>query len=234
MFKLDHFGTSKFIVTRLNAMKTKSSQLNSKIESLIVFGIMGGILLPARILFTEFVSDDWLGSVGVITAISMSVIILAKKKKLGFFGPMLERQMFKFQKGKRGILIFGESAVLLVILGAMIFAIDQGYSQFAEQKDAYISQTMAEPGYVVGSAKQMTPSEWAFGALMAPVGFVTAFPEMSAAMASIDQRMDGWLMHFYTVGFVEYLELVGILLYYRISFRRRSSNPELKLKTPIQ
>ena len=64
-------------------------------ESLIVFGIMTGLLLPARLLFVEFVSDDWLGSFGIITAISMSVIILAKKQKLGFFGSMLERQIYK-------------------------------------------------------------------------------------------------------------------------------------------
>lgn len=194
--------------------------------------MMGGVLLPARLLFTEFVSDDWLGSLGVISAISLAVIVLAKKNKLGFFGPMLERQIFKFQKGKRGILIFAESAFLLVVLGTMIFAIDQGYSQHSEQKNMYISETVYQPNHVLESAKKMTPSDWIFGTLMAPVGFVMAFPQMSAAMASIDQSMDGWLMHFYTVGFVEYLELVGILLYYRISYRGKAMN--LKLKTAVQ
>ena len=193
---------------------------------------MGGILLPARLLFTEFVSDDWLGSLGVISVISLSVIILAKKNKLGFFGPMLERQIFKFQKGKRGILIFGESAFLLLILGTMIFAIEQGHSNFSEQKMEYIPNTISSQDSVVESAKDMTPSDWVFGAIMAPVGFVTAFPQMSAAMASIDQRMDGWLLHFYTVGFVEYLELVGILVYYKISFRRKTSHLKLNLKAP--
>ena len=94
--------------------------MNSKLESLIVFGVMGGILLPARLLFVEFVSDDWLGSLGVISAISLAIIILAKKNKLGVFGTMLERQIFKFQHGKRGIIIFGESVVMLLILGGMI------------------------------------------------------------------------------------------------------------------
>ncbi|MBC8515736.1 MAG: hypothetical protein ISR81_04040 [Nitrosopumilus sp.] len=196
---------------------------------------MGGILLPARLLFTEFVSDDWLGSLGVISALSLAVIVLAKKNKLGFFGPMLERQIFKFQKGKRGILIFAESAVLLVILGTMIFAIDNGHSIHAEQKMEYVSDSAFSQTHVVESAKNMTPSDWAFGAVMAPVGFITAFPQMSAAMASIDDQMDGWLMHFYTVGFVEYLELVGILIYYKISFRRKTSSYlELKPKTAIQ
>lgn len=195
---------------------------------------MGGILLPVRLLFTEFVSDDWLGSLGVISVISLTIIILAKKNKLGFFGPMLERQIFKFQKGKRGILIFAESAVLLVILGMMIFAIDNGHSMHAQQKMVYVSDSTSSQTHVVESAKNMTPSDWAFGAVMAPIGFITAFPQMSAAMASIDDQMDGWLMHFYTVGFVEYLELFGILVYYKISFRRKTSSYlDLKLKTAI-
>jgi len=38
---------------------------------------------------------------------------------------------------------------------------------------------------------------------------------MSAIIASIDSSLDGWLMHFYTVGFVEYPEFLGILVLYR-------------------
>ena len=195
---------------------------------------MGGILLPARLLFVEFVSDDWLGSFGVISVISLMVIILAKKNKLGFFGPMLERQIFKFQKGKRGVLIFTESAFLLVILGAMIFTIDQGHSVYVEQKMEYVPESLNQEIHITEYAENMAFSDWVFGAVMAPVGFITAFPQMSAAIASIDHRMDGWLMHFYTVGFVEYLELMGILIYYKISLKRKLSKKSLVLKTAIQ
>ena len=138
----------------------------------------------------------------------------------------------KFQKGKRGILIFGESIFLLLILGTMIFAIDQGHSNYSEQKMEYALDSLPQNS-AIESAKSMTTSDWIFGVMMAPVGFVTAFPQMSAAMASIDHSMDGWLMHFYTVGFVEYLELFGILVYYKISFRRKTTQPMLKLKTPV-
>ena len=86
-------------------------ELRGIFESLIVFGVMTGLLLPARLLFVEYVSDNWFGSLGVISAISISLIILVKKKKLGVFGAMFERQIYKFQKGKRGLLVFGESAV---------------------------------------------------------------------------------------------------------------------------
>jgi len=180
---------------------------------------MGGILLPVRLLFVEFVSDDWLGSLGVISVISLVIILLAKKKKLGFFGDMFERQIFKFSHGKRGIIVFSESIFLLVILGTMIFAIDQGHHVHTEQKMEYLPETLDHESHVIESTKNMTPSDWIFGTIMAPVVLVTAFPQMSAAMASIDDGMDGWLMHFYTVGFVEYLELFGIMVYYKISSR---------------
>ena len=58
---------------------------------------------------------------------------------------------------------------------------------------------------------------------MTPIMFLTAFPQMSASIASIDQRLDGWLMHFYTVGFVEYIELLGILIFYKIFLRKKQT-----------
>ncbi len=206
-------------------------------ESLIVFSVMAGLLLPARLLFVEYVSDNWWGSLGVISAISILVIILAKKKKLGFFGPMLERQMYKFQKGKRGLIVFGESVFLLLILGGMIFAIDQGNTVYSDLKIQNIQNTpLQSTEQVLESTKDMNASDWFSGFLMIPMAFLTAFPQMSAAIASIDQMLDGWLLHFYTVGFVEYLELFGVLIFYKISFRRKIAKSvvsSLYSKTPV-
>ena len=137
-------------------------------ESLIVFGIMTGLLLPARLLFVEYVSDNWFGSFGIITVISISIIILAKKQKLGFFGPMLERQIYKFQKGKRGILIFGESLFLLAILGTTIFAIEQGnsvYSDLKLQNNKNISSNSVQ-AQVLEITKDWTAVDWVNGYLM--------------------------------------------------------------------
>jgi len=207
-------------------------------ESLIVFGIMTGLLLPARLLFVEYVSDNWWGSFGIISVISITIIILAKKQKLGFLGPMLERQIYKFQKGKRGILVCGESALLLVLLGSTIFAIDQGNSVYLDlklQNNRNISSDSIQ-SQVVEITKDWTIVDWVNAYLIGSIAFVTDFPAMSAAIASIDQATDGWLLHFYTVGFVEYIELFGILLLCRISFLRKISlpvNSTLYTKTPI-
>ena len=199
---------------------------------------MTGILLPARLLFVEFVSDDWLGSLGVISAISIAIIVLAKKKKLGFFGVMFERQLYKFQKGKRGLVVFGESIFLLLVLGGMIFAIEQGNSTFSHLKMETTQNLPAteNPDQILKMTDKINNQDWLMGFLMTPVTFVTEFPKMSAIIASIDQRLDGWLLHFYTVGFVEYLELFGILVFYRISYRLKAKQLTEKLlcsKAPV-
>jgi hypothetical protein len=180
---------------------------------------MTGLLLPARLLFVEYISDNWFGSLGIISAISILVIILARKKKLGFFGPMFERQIYKFQKGKRGLLVIGESVFVLLMLGSMIFAIDQGNSVYSDIKLQTIENSPpTNPEQILELTNEWEASDWIVGFLMVPVMFITAFPQMSAGIASVDQSLDGWLMHFYTVGFIEYLELFGILIYYKISF----------------
>jgi len=158
---------------------------------------MAGLLLPARLLFVQYVSDDWFGSAGVISIISISVIILAKKQKLGVFGKMLERQIYKFQKGKRGILIFGESIFLLIILGAMIVAIEQGNSVYSEHKIQNHAKLPSKSS-VLQQTEEWKVDDWLNGFFIAPVVFITSFPQMSAVIASIDQEMDGWLLHFYT------------------------------------
>ena len=199
------------------------SKLRGIFESLIVFGVITALLLPARLLFVEYVSDNWFGSLGVISAISISLVVLVKKKKLGIFGKMFERQMYKFQKGKRGLVVFGESAFLLLILGTMIFAIDQGNSVYSDLKFQNLENTPSiSAERVLESSNTMETSDWVVGFLMTPVMFLTAFPQMSAGIASIDHSLDGWLMHFYTVGFVEYVELLGILIFYKISFWKKN------------
>ena len=194
-----------------------------------------GIPFDARLLFVEYVSDNWFGSVGVIAAISISVIILARKNRLGRFGQMLERQIYKFQKGKRGILVFGESVFLLLLLGGMIFAIEQGNSTYAELKmQTFKGDPIESREQIIEQARELTNYDWFMGFITAPIAFVTAFPQMSAIIASIDERFDGWLLHFYTVGFVEYLELLGILVFYKITTKRKGaliiSSQNLRMK----
>ncbi|MGD2106795.1 MAG: hypothetical protein PVH93_04235 [Nitrosopumilaceae archaeon] len=192
-------------------------------ETIIVFAVMAGVLLPARLIFVTYVSDNWFGSFGIITAISIGILILVKKKKLGAFGKMFERQIEKLLRGKRKILVYAESVFVLVLLGTMIFAINQGNSRFAEMKDqSLLNQELGNPEKIMEQTDEWGADDWLYGLVIAPLAFVTDFPQMSAVIASFDAVMDGWLLHFYTVGFVEYTEFLGILITYRFVVKTKS------------
>jgi len=192
-------------------------------ESIIVFGVMTGLLMPVRLLFVSYVSDNWIGSFGVISAISITILILAMKGKLGEFGNMFLRQIEKLLRGKRKILVYIESIFVIVLLGGMIVMIDQGNTTYLHIQDQFfINQEIENPEYLIEQTSGWSVNDWFYGFMVIPAALITSFPQMSAVIASIDGMMDGWLMHFYTVGFVEYSEFLGILLLYRFAIKTKS------------
>ncbi len=197
------------------------------LESLIVFGVMTGILLPVRLLFVSYVSSDWFGSFGIISAISITMIVLTKKGKLGKFGEMFERQINKFQKGKRAKIVYGQSIILLLILGGTIFAIEQGNSTYLDLKNQILDEheEFTDPEEILKKTEQLNAKDWILGVVGLFLAIFVAFPQLSAVLAVLNDSFDGWILHFYTVAFVEYLELFGILIYFRYSlFRKKSSS----------
>ena len=196
------------------------------LESLIVFGVMTGILLPVRLLFVSYVSSDWFGSFGVITAISITMVVLSKKGKLGKFGEMFERQINKFQKGKRAKIVYGQSIILLIILSGTIFAIEQGNSTYLDLKNQILveHEEFTQPEEIFEKTKQLDAQDWVLGVLGLFLAVFIAFPQLSAVLAVLNDSFDGWILHFYTVAFVEYLELFGILIYYRFSLYSKKSS----------
>ncbi len=197
------------------------------LESLFVFGVMTGILLPVRLLFVSYVSSDWFGSFGIISAISITMIVLTKKGKLGKFGEMFERQINKFQKGKRAKIVYGQSIILLLILGGTIFAIEQGNSTYLDLKNQILDEheEFTDPEEILKKTEQLNAKDWILGVVGLFLAIFVAFPQLSAVLAVLNDSFDGWILHFYTVAFVEYLELFGILIYFRYSlFRKKSSS----------
>ena len=199
---------------------------NNFLESLIVFGVMTGILLPVRLLFVAYVSSDWFGSFGIISAISIAMIVLTKKGKLGKFGEMFERQINKLQKGKKAKIVYGQSIIFLLILGGTIFAIEQGNSTYVDLKNQILEEheEFKNPEEILKKTEQLEAQDWIFGVLGLFLAIFIAFPQLSAVLAVLNESFDGWILHFYTVAFVEYLELFGILIYFRYSlFSKKSS-----------
>ena len=195
------------------------------LEGLIVFGVMTGLLLPVRLFFVAYVSSDWFSSFGIISLISVTVLILTKKRKLGKFGEMFERQIRKLQSGKAGKIVYGQSIFFLLILGGTIFAIEQGNSAYVDLKEQILEEyeEFSEPEKLLEKTKEMEIQDWVYGSIGMFFAIFYAFPQLAAVFAVLNESFDGWLLHFYTVVFVEYLEMFGILLVFRFAFSNKQS-----------
>jgi hypothetical protein len=180
---------------------------------------MTGLLLPIRLFFVMYVSDNWFGSFGLISVISITVIILTKKRKLGKFGEMFDRQLSKLQHGKRAKIVYGQSILFLLILGGTIFAIEQGNSTYVELKNEILKENedFSDAGQILAKAEKISFQEWINGFIGMILAIFFAFPQLAAVFAVLNDSSDGWVLHFYTVAFVEYMELFGILLLFRFT-----------------
>ncbi|RDJ31266.1 MAG: hypothetical protein DWQ18_03850 [Crenarchaeota archaeon] len=190
---------------------------------MIVFSVMTGILLPVRLVFVEYVSDDWFGSFGIISAISVLMIVLIRKNKLGKFGVIFQRQIDKIQHGKKGKLVYAQSVFFLLILGGTIFAIEQGNSTYLDIKNSIETEhaEFSNPQELLEQTEQIQPHEWVYGIIGLFMAIFLAFPQVAAVFAVLNDTFDGWILHFYTVAFVEYLELIAILIGYRFAFKTK-------------
>lgn len=189
---------------------------------------MTGLLLPVRIFFYTYVSTVWIGSFGLISVISIIMVVLAKKKKLGRFGDMFERQMYKNQHGKRGMLVYGQGTLMLLLLGGTIFAIELGNSTYSDIKEQILQEVegIAEPEtMMLSQIKDHTLEDWIKGLTGLVLAVFFAFPQLSALLAVLNDTYDGWILHFYTIGLVETLEVFGILTFYRFTIRKKDSVP---------
>ena len=194
-----------------------SSRKRNYLEGIIVFSVMTGLLLPVRLIFVTYVTDNWFGSFGIIALISVSMIILVKKGKLGKFGEMFERQITKIQHGKKGAIVYGQAILFLIILGGTIFAIEMGNSVYSDLKNEILAEheELSQPDTLIAQSEQFEAQDWLYGIAGLVLAIFVAFPQLSAVFAVLNETFDGWILHFYTVAFVEYLELFGILVFYR-------------------
>src|SRR5574342_1249481 len=206
----------------LDQTKHKPSRRQEVIETMIVFAVMTGLLLPVRLLFYTYVSPHWFGSFGLVSEISVLMIVLVKKKKMGRFGVMFENQMSEIHRGKRRMIVYVQTTLVLLVLGGTIAAIELGNSTYLDIKTDLLNHlgSIDDPEKMVVEAKKMTPQDWITGFVGFIFAIFFAFPQISALLAVLNQMYGGWLLHFYTVALVETLEMTGILIFYRFTLNR--------------
>ncbi len=196
-------------------------------EMLIVFGTMMLVMLPVRLLMVEYVSDNWWGSFGAISAIAVLMIILVKKNKLGRFGEMFERQMLKLhQKGLRQKFVFGNMIFAIIVTGLLILSVNLGDTLYLDEKNEIIELAGGEEaleeslGDIDKMWSKITPEQILLALIAIPILLVTQFPYFASLWAIENDLTNGFLLHLATVGFVETLEFFGVLMFYRFTLKK--------------
>lgn len=198
-------------------------------EFLIVFGVMMIVMLPARLLMVEYVSENWWGSFGAISAIAILMVVLVKKHKLGLFGEMFERQMLKLhQKGLRQKFVFGNMIFVLFVTGLLIFSVNAGNTTYLDQKNEIIDQAGGQQALEekLGNVEQMyekiTPEQILTALILIPYLLIVEFGYFAGLWAIENDYTNGFLLHLSTVAFVETLEFFGVLMFYRFTLRKNN------------
>ena len=206
----------------------------ARMESVIVFSVMTGIFLPVRFLFVSFVSDHWFGSFGLVSAFAVIIVILSKKGKLGKFGEMFQRQMMKIHTGKRRKVIYTNMALSVFIMGLSIVSINLGNTIYVDQKNEILEmadlqgQSLREPAdmqQLTEEFHELSTVQLLEALVAMPVLLIYQFPYFTGLMAIENDLTSGFFLHFSTVGFVEVLEMIGVLIFYRVTLKK----PAVKL-----
>jgi len=186
--------------------------------------VMFGIMLPIRIIFVQFVSSWWLGSFGLISLISLTILILAKKQKLGKFGEVFQRQMFKSTRGKRKWLFIPTMAFVLFMTVNITLAIELGNHQYSELKEE-IKKLIPEEDQNLDSVLQQTkkvePQDFAMGIILIFYLIFFRFDIYSVTMSYLNDISNGYIQHFTVVFLVEQLEVIGLMLFYRFKIKKQ-------------
>ena len=191
-------------------------------EKLLLLGITAGVFLPIRIIFSAYVSEHWLGSLGIVSAFAILFVYLVKKNKLGKLGEIFERQTRKTLGGKTGKYIIALSIFFLVYFGATLYFIERGDTIYFEDKEIFYLAILNEDGYNIedmSSYDLIGPKLIAY-ADSDSFQSIAKFDYMfSIAYAVMNDMSDGWLSHIIIIMFVEQIEVLGLLIFFRHTYK---------------
>jgi hypothetical protein len=185
-------------------------------EKLILLCATAAVFLPLRLYASQYIENHWLGNLGIATLISMTLIILVKKNKLGRFGTIFKNQITKALWGRSAKFIVAALVCYLFYFGITILLIDRGNSTYLADKEV-LSQHIAHK--TLDSTVLMRLS----GPQVHGVAGIDQLQYLdylfSVSYAIINDTTHGWLVNLHLILFMEQIEILGLLLFYRRVFK---------------
>jgi hypothetical protein len=193
------------------------------IQTVIVSISIIAILLPVRILFVKFISTNWLGTIGIMTVIFGTILYLSRKQKLGWYGRVFEERLTKITRGKRRILVWIITGFTIYFLAASIYGIESSNDQYKELKDSLkssIPKDQQNMEYMVMQTKDVPLEYYPIALGLVMLTFFFRFDLYAAMMGYINDVTGGYFLHLMTIMFVEEVEVIGFLIFYRYFLKK--------------
>jgi hypothetical protein len=193
---------------------------NKKIQSLVFYSFFIGLLFPLRIFLNSILGDNWIGSFGILTVISIIFLYLAEKNKLGWYGRAFLNKFRSIRTSRKKYLIIGQGIVGIILASTILYLISYGntiQSEFKdntilqmEQKYENFDQLQSDSIQIM----QEKPLEVIAGILLLPVLLVSN-PDIVAVILAVEDNLSNQLFsHLFTIALLEEIEIIGIMIYY--------------------
>ena len=184
-------------------------------EKAIILGFTSAIFLPVRLLVGQFLLDHWLGMLGIASAVSIVLMVLVKKEKLGKVGIMFKNQMTKTLWGRSAKWIVLTLVVFCAYFGTTILLVEKGNTEYFEDKQVIAENFATKLDRDDISRLQGPQTNGIIG--VTQLQYLEYFLAISYAL--INDTTDGWLVNLHLIMFVEQIEILGLLWFYRRAFK---------------
>jgi len=211
-------------------MIEKKSKIYEMFESFIITATFLVVLLPVRVIWFEFISKDWIGSVGIISVITVLLVVLSKKNKLGWWGKMFNRQMWKIHHGKRKWIVYTNVIVFSFVFGLSAYSIEMGNTIYLEQKKQF--EELLPSTDLTDITQAMKDADISFEEYLdAFAGLILLpfyrFDIFAVLLATTNDSTNGFIQHFSFVFFIEQLEIIGVLIFTRWQSKKGMTKNEV-------
>lgn len=189
-------------------------------EKMVLVGITAAVFIPLRLVASQYLFEHWAGNLGVATLISLVLVILVKKGKLGGVGRIFRRQITKTLWSRSAKVIVLVLFVFMAYFGTTILLVERGNTVYYADKAILAKRisgemTMPEPlrlsgpqGDDIVGISQIRYLEYVF----------------SISYAILNDTTDGWLVNLHLIMFMEQVEVLMLLWFFRRYFRPEIPN----------
>lgn len=187
-------------------------------EKLALLSVTAAVFLPLRLFVSQYTSEHWLGNLGIATLISVALIVLVKKDRLGWFGAAFKNQITKTLWGKSAKFIICALVIFMCYFGTTVLLVDRGNTTYYNDKEL-LFQNIDGGDLKVGSFARLNgPQIYDTGIIgISQLQYLEYL--FSISYAILNDVSGGWLVNLHLILFIEQIEILGLLWIYRKAFR---------------